>query len=240
MGVAGAGDVLGGGAELHRDADLGDQLAGLRADDVARRGCGRSRRRRAASRSRRPSGRTWPGRCRGTGTCRPCRRGPPPSAPPRSRRPTATSGLGVDHARDHPVVHVAVLAGDGLGDRDALVLGLVREHRPGDRVADRVDARRRWSASGRRSAPWPRSVSATPARLEPEARRCRARRPVETSTTSASTRRRRCRPCAACSRASRRRRPGRALHRGAEHERQALLRQQLLEGPDHLHVDAGR
>ena len=32
------------------------------------------------------------------------------------------------------------LAGDILGDRDALVLGLVREHRAGDDVADRPDA----------------------------------------------------------------------------------------------------
>ena len=33
------------------------------------------------------------------------------------------------------------LARDDLGDRDAFVLGLVREHRPGDHVADREDAR---------------------------------------------------------------------------------------------------
>ena len=52
----------------------------------------------------------------------------------------ATSGIGVDHVRDRVVVHVTGLAGDDLGDRDALVLGLVREHRPGDHVADRVDA----------------------------------------------------------------------------------------------------
>ena len=32
------------------------------------------------------------------------------------------------------------LAGQNLGDRDALVLGLVGEHRPGDHVADGVDA----------------------------------------------------------------------------------------------------
>ena len=35
---------------------------------------------------------------------------------------------------------MAGLAGDDLGDRDALVLGLVRQHRPGDHVADGVDA----------------------------------------------------------------------------------------------------
>ena len=41
---------------------------------------------------------------------------------------------------DHIVVHDAGLAGDILGDRDALVLGLVGEHRAGDDVADRPDA----------------------------------------------------------------------------------------------------
>ena len=49
-------------------------------------------------------------------------------------------GHGVDHARDDIVVHDAGQAGDILGDRDALVLGLVREHRAGDDVADRPDA----------------------------------------------------------------------------------------------------
>ena len=35
---------------------------------------------------------------------------------------------------------MAGLAGDDFGDRDALVLGLVRQHRPGDHVADGIDA----------------------------------------------------------------------------------------------------
>ncbi len=48
--------------------------------------------------------------------------------------------LGVDDARDDIVVHVAGLAGDDLGNGDALVLRLVREHRPGDHVADGIDA----------------------------------------------------------------------------------------------------
>ena len=50
-------------------------------------------------------------------------------------------GHGVDDRRDHVVVHDAGLAGDVLGDGDALVLGLVGEHRAGDDVADRPDAR---------------------------------------------------------------------------------------------------
>src|SRR5829696_396201 len=47
----------------------------------------------------------------------------------------------VDDARDDLVVHVAGLAGEDLGDRDALVLRLVGEHGSGDDVADGVDAR---------------------------------------------------------------------------------------------------
>ena len=48
--------------------------------------------------------------------------------------------MGVDDVRDDAVVHVARLTGNDLGDGDAFVLGLVGEHRPGDHVADRVDA----------------------------------------------------------------------------------------------------
>ena len=35
---------------------------------------------------------------------------------------------------------MAGLAGQDFGDRDAFLLGLVRQHRPGDDVADRIDA----------------------------------------------------------------------------------------------------
>ena len=56
-------------------------------------------------------------------------------------------GGGVDHARDHPVVHVAGLAGDELGDGDALVLGLVGQHRAGD-ASPMPRRRRRWCGSG--------------------------------------------------------------------------------------------
>src|SRR4029079_4840756 len=38
------------------------------------------------------------------------------------------------------VVHVPGLAGEDLGDGDAFILSLVGEHRPGDDVADGVDA----------------------------------------------------------------------------------------------------
>ena len=46
----------------------------------------------------------------------------------------------VDDARDDVVVHVARLSRQHLGDGDALVLGLVGEHRPAHHVADGVDA----------------------------------------------------------------------------------------------------
>src|SRR5690606_34713613 len=49
-------------------------------------------------------------------------------------------GHGVDDARDHRVVDDAGLAGEPFGDGDAFVLGLVREHRAGDHVADRAHA----------------------------------------------------------------------------------------------------
>src|SRR6202035_4072726 len=48
----------------------------------------------------------------------------------------------IDHIGDDVVVHVAGLAGENLGDRDALVLGLVGQHRPRDHVPDGVDAGR--------------------------------------------------------------------------------------------------
>src|SRR5207237_7068832 len=47
---------------------------------------------------------------------------------------------GVDDGRDYVVIHDADLAGEDLGDGNALVLGLVGEHRARRDVADRVDA----------------------------------------------------------------------------------------------------
>ena len=47
---------------------------------------------------------------------------------------------GIDHARDHVVIHVTRLPGQDLGDGDAFVLGLMRQHRPGNDIADGVDA----------------------------------------------------------------------------------------------------
>src|SRR5262249_20339774 len=49
--------------------------------------------------------------------------------------------IGVDHVGNGFVVHVARLADENLGDRDAFILGLVRQHRSGNHIADRPDAR---------------------------------------------------------------------------------------------------
>ena len=48
---------------------------------------------------------------------------------------------GVNHAGNGVVVHVPGLPGEDLGHGDALILALVRQHRAGDHVTDRVDAR---------------------------------------------------------------------------------------------------
>src|SRR5262249_21357788 len=50
--------------------------------------------------------------------------------------------LGVDDAGDRVVIYVAIAGDNVLDAGHALVLGLVRQHRPTDGVADGVDARR--------------------------------------------------------------------------------------------------
>src|SRR5258708_34416615 len=47
---------------------------------------------------------------------------------------------GIHNTWDNVMVHVPGLAGDNFRDRDTLVLGLVREHRARDHVADGLDA----------------------------------------------------------------------------------------------------
>ena len=49
-------------------------------------------------------------------------------------------GAGVNDVRDHVVVHVPGLTGNDLGSGDAFIFGFVREHRPGDHIANGVDA----------------------------------------------------------------------------------------------------
>src|SRR5215208_197860 len=48
---------------------------------------------------------------------------------------------GVDDVGNDVVIDVTGVTADDLSHRDAFVLGLMRQHRPGDHVADRVDAR---------------------------------------------------------------------------------------------------
>ena len=48
--------------------------------------------------------------------------------------------IGVDHVRNGVVVHMAGLPDQNLGQRHAFVPGFMRQHRPGDDVADRPDA----------------------------------------------------------------------------------------------------
>ena len=48
--------------------------------------------------------------------------------------------IGVDDSGNHVVVHVTGFAGDLFDAGDAFLLGLVRQHRPGNDVADGVDA----------------------------------------------------------------------------------------------------
>src|ERR1043166_5836650 len=137
MSVNDAGDVLGAGVELHRNHRFGDELGGKRPDDVhsqdtvgalvgqhldetdrfaegARAAVGHERKLSAAVGG---SGRTQflfgfahPGDFR----------------------------RGVDDPRHRFEIDVACLAGYQLGDRDALLRGLVRKHRPAHHIPARV------------------------------------------------------------------------------------------------------
>ena len=49
-------------------------------------------------------------------------------------------GGGIDHTGDHIVIHMAIFAGKDLGHGHALILGLMGKHRAGNRIADRIDA----------------------------------------------------------------------------------------------------
>jgi hypothetical protein len=138
VGVAGAGKIFRRTAELHQHRDLVDHLARAEADDVT-----------AEHPSVALSARIFT----------------KPSVCSMARaRPLAVKGnfpalyyagllqlllgladgrdfgAGVNDARDDVIVHMAMLTGDDLGYRDAFVLGLVRQHRPGDDIANGVDA----------------------------------------------------------------------------------------------------
>ncbi|KUP94357.1 hypothetical protein TRIHO_06760 [Tritonibacter horizontis] len=140
MRVAGQGDVLGGGAEFHRHADLVDQIAGAGADD----GC-----------AQHPVGlgigdqldETTLGLMHrlGAGVAHEVELADLDLAALGLQRVFGLAdgghlGRGVDDARNDAVVHVAMFARDHLGDGHAFVFGLMGQHRPLDDVADGVDA----------------------------------------------------------------------------------------------------
>ena len=49
-------------------------------------------------------------------------------------------GVGVNHARDHVIIHMSVFAGDHLGGCHAFIFGFMRQHRAVDCIADGIDA----------------------------------------------------------------------------------------------------
>ena len=136
--VARPRDVLGRGAVLHAQDALGDHLAGVRADDVHAEDLVRGRVREDLDHA--------------LGIADGAR------ARVRAERERADLvlyvsflelllgpahrrelGVRVDDARDRVVVHVAREAGDVLHARDALLLGLVREHGAVDHVPEGED-----------------------------------------------------------------------------------------------------
>ena len=139
MGVAGAGEVFCRGAKLHRDADLVDQITGGGADDM----------------------RAQDTVCRLVGEdfyksiAREIRLGTAVAHKAEladlivtarvfqlffGRADIGNLGVGVNHARDHIVVHMRFLPGKTLGAGHAFVLGLMGQHRAVNRIADGIDA----------------------------------------------------------------------------------------------------
>ena len=137
--MADARNVFAAGAKLHRHDALGNQFAGHRADDVhAQNFIGRG----IGQHLDHAGGIT-----QGTGAAIGQEREGPGAV-------GATSGLelllgltdpgdfriGVDDPRDGVEVDMAVLARHALGHGNALLLGLVREHRAAHHIANRPDA----------------------------------------------------------------------------------------------------
>ena len=132
---------------------------------------------------------------------------------------------------------MAVLAGDGLGHRHALVLGLVREHRPGDGVADGVDAGHGGLPAGvdldlaARAEHDAELVEAEPLGVGPAAGGDQHDVGVERLLAVVLAQLVGDADAALAGLG--------ALHRGAEDDLQALLGQQLLQRPADLEVHAG-
>ena len=146
----------------------------------------------------------------------------------------------VDDVGDHVVVHVARLAGEDLGHRHALVLGLVRQHRTRRSRRRWRRCRARWSGSARRRrcASWRR---ARRRRLPGRGLPCRARgrwRPAPRRPPPPCRRRRRRAgsmatlwPAAA---------PGDARHLARSLKLMPCLARMRWRAARHLGVDAGQ
>ncbi len=140
VGVARAGNVLRGGAVLHSKYELADELAGVGADDVSAEdlvGLG-------VGDNLDEAFSVVVGARAGVGhegeLADPVRDAVLLQVVLGAAN-GRDLGVGVDDARDGGVVDVAVLAGHDLDSSNALLLGLVGEHRAGNNVADGVDAR---------------------------------------------------------------------------------------------------
>src|SRR5215472_4070485 len=139
MGVAGARDVLGGGAELLGQRRFGDQGTGIGTNDVD---------------SEDPVGLAL-----GENFDKTLGIAIGPGARIGGERELAGAvghaggfelllgladgsyfGPSVDNRRNGVVIDKRLLAGEAFGDRYAFLLGLVREHRAANHIADRVDA----------------------------------------------------------------------------------------------------
>ena len=135
MGVADAGDVLGRGLEFHRHHGFGDQLTGLRADDVHTQNLVRLG---VSQDLDKPGGITQRTR---------------PAIGQKRELPRLVGhtvglelllgaahpgnlGRGVDHPRDGVEVDMTVLAGNALSHRHTFFFGLVRQHGATHHVAN--------------------------------------------------------------------------------------------------------
>src|SRR6056297_2162091 len=139
VGVAGEGQILGRGAEFHGNANLVDQVTGHRADDMRAKntvgflvgqqldeavtgeiGLG-------AAIAHEGELTHLVGAARLLELCL-------------GLADAGDLGVGVDHAGDDAIVHMAMFAGDHLGGGHAFILGLVGEHGAVNGIADGVDA----------------------------------------------------------------------------------------------------
>ena len=139
MGVTGQGQIFGRGPEFHRHANLVDQIAGCRADDV------------------RPKDTIRVRICQNFDKAVACEIRLGPAVAHKAELANLIGcasffqglfgdadigdlGVGVDHTGDNTVVHVPMFARNRVGHGHAFVFGLVGQHRTFDHVTNGVDA----------------------------------------------------------------------------------------------------